>query len=351
MAAKKAAHVMTAEEISTFCDEIAMMLGSGMQLYDGVEALAQTYAETPRAALYQHISERMVATGSLYESLKESGEWPAYLVEMAGVGERTGRLEDVMKGLSSYYSREGRIRDAVVSAVTYPLVLAVMVMVIVVVMIVTVLPVFQRMLGSMGVTMTSSGAALMNIGLTIGWVVLAVIGVAIAVVLTVVLLLRFGNRNAVMRRLRAVLPPLRHVMEKLAASRITSVLSMMISSGFPMDEALRMVPPVLEDQVAEERVTGISQALDNGVSFGEALEQSRILDEIHTRMVRMAVSIGSEDAVMAKLAASYEEQVESDISALVSVIEPSLVAMLCLVIGAILLSVMLPMGGIISSIL
>ena len=71
---------------------------------------------------------------------------------------------------------------------------------------------------------------------------------------------------------------------------------------------------------------------------------------LHTRMIRMGVEAGREDQVMAKIAATYEEEVEEGIAGLVSIIEPSLVALLSIVIGAVLLSVMLPMAGIISSI-
>lgn len=350
MAKAKAVNRISPEEISSFCDEIALMLGSGMQLYDGVETLAETYAGAPNAAMYQAISQGMTTTGSLYEALKQDARWPSHMVEMTGLGERTGRLEEVMKELSAYYSREKRIRDAVVSAVTYPVLLACMLLVIVFVMIAAVLPVFRRMLGSMSVSMTASGAAMMNLGQTAGWIVLVLVGLVVAAVLAVVMMLRFGRRQAVLDGLCRVLRPLQGLRGKLAASRTFSVMSMMISGGFPLEEALRMIPPVLDDPGAAAKVESISRAMEEGTAFGEALEQSGLLDRMHTRMIRMAVNVGREDEVMAKIAAVCEEQLEEDISNLVSIIEPTLVALLCVVIGAILLSVMLPMAGMISSI-
>ena len=351
MAEKKTARTIPAEEVSFFCEEIAMMLGAGMQLYDGVEALAETYADTSHAVLYKTVSEGMMMTGSLCEALKQDERWPVHMVEMTGIGERTGRLEDVMKGLAVYYSREKRIRDAVVGAVTYPMLLAVMLLVIVLVMIVAVLPVFRRMLGAMSVTMSASGAAMMNLGMTVGWIVIVLVGLVMLTVLGAVLMLRFGDRQEVLRAIERVFKPLRTLREKLAASRTFSVLSMMISGGFPLDDALSMIPPVLDDAQAIAKVEGIRQAMNEGTAFGEALEKSHFLDAVHTRMVRIAVNAGREDEVMGRIAATYEEQVEEDISNLVSIIEPTLVALLCLVIGAILLSVMLPMAGIISSIM
>lgn len=339
------------EELSSFCSEVAMMLSSGMQLYDGMEALAETYADTDRGPLYKEASEGMTRTGSLYEALQGEERWPVHLVEMVGVGERTGRLEDVMKGLSAYYDREARIRSAVVSAITYPLVLGIMLVLIVTIMIVMVVPVFTRVLSSMGVALTASGAAMTQIGTSVGWIVLALVGVILLTVLITLILLKTKHRQKVLQVLRNLFPSIRRISNKLAASRVFSVLSMMISSGFPMDEAMNMVPPVLTDMQAIDKVTTISQNMENGKPFADCLSESGLADEVHTRMIRIAIAAGQEDSVMAKIASIYEEQVEDSIGNLVSIIEPSLVAMLCIVIGAILMSVMLPMAGIITSLI
>ena len=342
---------IAAEELSSFCSEVAMMLSSGMQLYDGMEALAETYAETDRAGLYQTASEGMTRTGSLYEALQGDDRWPTHLVEMVGIGERTGRLEEVMNGLAQYYDREARIRAAVVSAITYPMVLGIMLVLIVVIMIVMVLPVFRRVMNSMGVVLTSSGAAMTNIGTTVGWVILALVGAVVIAVITILILLKTKHRQGVLQFLRKAFPPIRRISNKLAASRVFSVLSMMLSGGFPLDEALSMVPPVLTDMQAIDKVETIRKDMDSGRPFADALADSGLADEVHSRMIRIAISAGQEDQVMAKIAGIYESEVEDSISGLVSVIEPSLVAMLCIVIGAILLSVMLPMAGIITSLL
>ena len=81
------------------------------------------------------------------------------------------------------------------------------------------------------------------------------------------------------------------------------------------------------------------------------MEKSRLFDSLNNRMIRMGVAAGREDQVMNKIAGLYEEQVETGISQMVSIIEPTLIALLSVVIGAILLSVMLPMAGILSSML
>ncbi len=337
-------------ELSAFCSQVALMLGSGMALYDGMEALANAAKGSPEYPLYESVSAGVTETGSLHEALKRDGSWPAYLVEMAAIGERTGRLEEVMNGLAEYYEREGRIRRAIVSAITYPVVLGVMMLLIVLVMILMVLPVFRRVLGSMGVAMTASGEMMMQIGVNTGWIVLALVGLVVLAVLVCVILMRTNAREKTLNFLKNLFPPLRRITNRLASSRVASVLSMMLSGGFPLEEALEMVPSVLPDQAAANEVGAIRDKMNSGTSFADAVSESKLFDPLHARMIRMGVEAGREDQVMAKIAATYEEDVEDGIAGLVSIIEPTLVALLSIVIGAVLLSVMLPMAGIISSI-
>ena len=322
---------LTPMELSSFCLEVALMLGAGMALYSGMEALEKTYENDPHAQLYQAIGSGVVETGSLHDALEATHAFPRYMVEMCGIGEQTGHLEEVMQGLSVYYERESRIRQAVRSAVTYPLVLAVMMVLILLVLILKVMPVFRRVLGSMGVAMTSSGSAMMAVGTVIGWVVLVLVLLCTAGIIACVLLMKTQRRERVLAALRRVFPPLRQLSLRLASSRAASVLAMMLSGGFPLEQALEMVP--------------------QGESFSDALTSSRLFDEIHRQMLRMGIAAGREDQVMEKIAQTYEEQVEEGVSNLVSIIEPTMVAALSIVIGAVLLSVMLPMAGIISSIL
>ena len=96
--------VLTSEELSVFCDQIALMLESGMTLKDGIDMLAEDEEkENARVRPYSLMRETIEETGSLYIAMKErESEWPHYMIEMVGIGEETGRLEDIMRNLSAY---------------------------------------------------------------------------------------------------------------------------------------------------------------------------------------------------------------------------------------------------------
>ena len=224
-----------------------------------------------------------------------------------------------------------------------------MMLLIVLVLILRILPVFRRVLNSMGVAMTASGTMMMNIGTRVGWIVLILVAVAVLAVVVCAVLLRTKRRDATLSFLRGAFPPVKRLVTKIASSRVASVLSMMLNGGFPLQEALEVVPAVLDDREAAEKVRAISGKMGEGMAFEDAIAESGLFDEMHSRMIRMGMNAGRGDQVMEKIAKLYEEQAEDGISGLVSIIEPTLVAVLSVVIGAILLAVMLPMAGVIAS--
>ena len=348
--AEKKKVTMTSEELSSFCDQIALMLNSGMTLRDGMEMLAEDETrEKAKSHPYNDLLQTVEETGSLYAALKDQEErWPQYMIEMVGIGEETGRLEDIMVNLSSYYQREGRIRSAAVSAVTYPMVLGVMLVVIIAVLLWRVLPVFRRVLESLGVD-AGSGSALMRIGTAAGWIVLALIGLAVIAALVILILTKTKYRAKVLSTLRNAFPPVRKVMQKLSSARVAGILGLMLSSGFPMENALEMAPAALTDEESAAKVRMIREHMMRDETFSEALAKSGLFADFHNRMLKVGAVSGHEPQVMTKIAEIYEEQAEDELGRLISIIEPTLVALLCVVIGAILLSVMLPMAGVLSA--
>ena len=129
MAGKEKQRISSAE-IASFCNQIGLILEAGLPLYDGLESMCISVKGTKEEALYKAVFDGFNETGSLHSALKKEGSWPDYMTELIGIGEQTGQLEYVVKGLAVYYERESRLRSAITSAVTYPLVLGVLLVII-----------------------------------------------------------------------------------------------------------------------------------------------------------------------------------------------------------------------------
>jgi type IV pilus assembly protein PilC len=337
------------DETAMFCEQVALLLKSGIALYDGIEALCNNYAATRYGEKFQRLNETMKRTGSLYESISALNIFPPYMTQMVRVGEQAGTLERVMQGLAAYYTREAQVRATVRSAVTYPLLMVGLMTLVVVVLVVQVLPMFSEVLRNLGGDLSASTTARMDAGLGAGVFVLTMAGLVLLAVIGVALLLRSKKRDQVIRFLLRAFRPLRHVADKLSAGRFASVMAMLMGSGFPLDQAMDLMPGVMTDEGSCAKVENVRARMQEGAAFAEAIEGARIFEPIHGKMIRVGVMAGQTETVMERLAETYQDEVDDGIRRLVSAIEPTLVAIMSIVIGGILLSVMLPLASLMSS--
>lgn len=299
----------------------------------------------------------MEETGSLYEALITSKVFPPYLCSMVQIGEQSGRLDDVMASLSEHYHREEEMARNIKSAVTYPLVMLGMMMVVIFVLIVKVLPVFNEVFRQLGTGLTGISGTILSLGNTISryaalLVILAVLLVILAVLLaTVFLYFAFTakGRHQIGSFARSFFLT-KNLMEKIACSRFASGMYLSLSSGLDTDQSLEMVSRLVEHPVIQAKIKQIQELILEGTSFADAVTKSSIFSGIYTRMVSIGYKTGSMDDVMKQISVQYDEEIDARMTDLVAKLEPTLVAILSIVVGLILLSVMLPLMGIMSNI-
>ena len=139
-------------------------------------------------------------------------------------------------------------------------------------------------------------------------------------------------------------------MEKIACSRFASGMYLSLSSGLDTDQSLEMVSRLVDHPVIQEKIQNIQALIMEGTSFADAVSQTNMFSGIYARMVSIGYKTGAMDDVMKQISVQYDEEIDSLMSDLVAKLEPTLVAILSIIVGLILLSVMLPLMGIMSNI-
>lgn len=338
---------LSSQETALFCKQVAMILKAGIPLHDGLNAIYETYKDTANGPKFEQLLHGIENSNSLYESVKAMQLFPPYMVNMLRIGEKTGKLDDVMQSLSVYFSRDAKIRSAVKSAVTYPLTLIGIMAVVIMVLVIKVLPIFTQIYGNLGTDLYAS--PLMNLGVVLGKTVLVIVGILLVVILLIALLLKTRHKNSVLKAIYRIFPPARTVENKVFAGRFASVVAMMYASGYNLEETMELIPTIISDDSFVQRIEGIGKALNENKNFSEAISKAEIFDGLHNQMIHVGAAAGQLGTVMQDLADLYDEEIEESISSLIALIEPTSVAILSVVIGGILLSVMLPLISIISS--
>ena len=173
--------LLTPSEISAFCAQMSMILKSGIALTEGVEIMFDDAGSPGGREILGTVLEELEKGAPLYVALSKSGKFPDYMLTMVEIGEAAGRLENVMDSLTSFYEREEAVSRAVRSAITYPLVMIVMMLAVITILVVQVMPIFNEVFQGLGAQMTGFSLAVMNFGEALGRYSFAVLGIVVCI--------------------------------------------------------------------------------------------------------------------------------------------------------------------------
>ncbi|WP_101697752.1 type II secretion system F family protein [Clostridium minihomine] len=342
--------VFTVRELSVFCSQISWLLKAAIPLEEGIAAICDNM-ENPRQKQHLNsIRDTLSENGSFCYALNSSGIFPRYMIHMIDIGEKTGKLDDVMASLALYYEREDQMKTQIKSAVTYPLILIFMISAVMLVLISKILPIFQQVFEGLSADFSSSSIAAVHTGALVGKIALAAMLLLAVAILFSFWAIKTEKGKRCFLSLSYRLPFLSKMMDQLDAAQFASVFSLLLSSGYDLSQSLELLPGILKTPSAIRKAQAVSQAVTNGESFSPSLQQTGLFPGIYTSMIRVGESAGNLDNVMNQIAETYQEEAMGRMNQAVSLIEPLLVGLLSIVIGAILLSIMLPLIGIMSGI-
>ena len=344
---------LTSADVGVFCEGMAMMLAAGIQVDEALSLLDIRRASARLSCVCEEAYRAVLSGCGLAEAMRRTGAFPRHAVDMVAVGERTGRLEQTLRRLTSYYDEESRVFAKVRTAVGYPAALLCVMAVIVAFTVWVVLPVFIRVYESMAGSLTAGSSAAIAASVVIGWVALIVTLLGAAATVAAVVASRTPRGNALLIKVLERLPFTRGAMEKLALSRFTLALSTYIASGVNDDVAMaESIKTIEHPQVlahAEEALRLMEDA-ERSRGLSAAIAESCLFDALYARMIVIGARTGSVENVLAGLGETFFNEAADRVDRVIDSVEPLLAALLTIAVGTTLISVMLPLIGIMGSI-
>ncbi len=347
-----AVQILSEEQISVFCRSLAMMLRSGVTMQEAVELFVQD-GDDASPLLHSTAQQMEKALGegqSFAQTARDTGAFPEYALGVFSMAELSGRLDEVLDRLADYYDRQHALNERLRSTLTYPVALLLMMCCVLSVLVFSVLPMFVRVYNSLTGSLAASSYAYVLAASLIGRVslVLAVAVSAVLLVLTVMLHTQKGREklNGPMERSRFTCKAAR----QLAVSQMADTVSTMLASGAEEDSAL-------EQCIRQTSHTGLRTALQacrsdmqQGTGMAQAFLRHKVLPPLYARMLQGGSESGSLPAAMESVALRMGQEAENALCRLIDDIEPVLIGFLTVSVGFTLLSVMLPLLGILSAV-
>lgn len=337
-------------ELSSFCGQIALILKSGISSLEGLTIMLEDSTSPDEKIILQGLCDHMQMGGSLYEAMKEQDVFPSYMVNMIQIGEETGTLDEVMAALQNHYEREDAINKSIRGAITYPVIMTGMMAVVIVILLVKVMPIFNQVFIQLGSEMSGFSRALMDVGNVINRYSVVFIAVLVIVAGLAFYGLFTKSGKKMFLKLGYKFKFTRTICEEIAACRFASGMALTLGSGLNPERSFELVNSLNDDEYFQKKLDECQKEIEQGVDLSLALVSSGMFTGIYGRMASIGSKTGTMDQVMEQIATLYQDDVDTRTNNLLAILEPTLVILLSLMVGVILLSVMLPLMGIMSSI-
>ena len=336
--------------VSAFCESMAMMVQSGIQID---EAVALLHSESESGGMLAQGLERMQTLleqgSSLADAMKSTDIFPAFAVQMIEAGESSGRLENVLFRLARYYAEQKTLSEKLRGAVTYPAAMLVLIIAVLTVMLTIVLPAFRAVYDRLTGSLAASSYAYIRwagVFCTAALVAMALLACALVVGL---LLWKNGRREPVLCVLEK-LPRCRAILDTNALFRFSSAVSTFIASGEMQDEAVLKSIPMADSKPLEEKLQRLASHMEEGHSLAQAAYDEALLEPVYGRMLLAGERSGGLEHVLGRLTELLEENTVHQVDRLVEIVGPALSGVLMVTIGLTLISVMLPLIGMMNAI-
>jgi type IV pilus assembly protein PilC len=261
---------------------------------------------------------------------------------MVKAGESSGTLDDILDRVATYLEKSNALQKKIKSALIYPAVVSFMALAITLVMILKVIPVFKDIFAGFGAKLPAPTQFLINLSDFMTGHFFMFIIIIVAIVLAVRFYLNTDTGKINVDSLKLKVPVFGPLFKKVAISKFTRTLSTLIKSGVPILAALEIVAKTAGNLVVEKAVNSVRNNVREGENIATPLAKSGIFPPMVTRMVSVGEKSGELEKMLLKIADFFDEQVDTSVDGLTSMIEPLIIAFLGIIIGGIVLCMFLP---------
>jgi len=266
-------------------------------------------------------------------------------VNMVKAGEAGGALEVILQRLAEFKEKSQSLKRKVIGAMVYPAVVIMAAVGILIFIMVAIIPKFEKIFREFGLKLPALTQFLIDVSMWCSkyWWSLPLVPLGIWLLFKLIRLSRAGNYA--LDRMTLWIPIVGRIVEKTIVARTMRTLGTLVSSGVPILESLSIVRETANNAVFERMFQRVYESIREGDTIAEPLRESHLVDDMVTNMVEVGEETGDLDTMLYKIADFYDEEVDTAVKSLISLLEPIMIIVLGGIIGTIVVALFLPMLG------
>ncbi|HCS78423.1 TPA: hypothetical protein DIV55_01635 [Patescibacteria group bacterium] len=334
----------------TFCRYISTMLSSGLSLSDGISVLREETKQPFMRSLLSDMSyslEQGKQLSSVFERYPHVFE--PYFLTLTRAGEASGTLADVFKYLESELRAEYSLSSKVKGALLYPAIIFIAMLSIGILMFFFIMPQIGKVFLSLRLTLPWITRTLFTVSIAMSKQMLPIAVLAVLGVIGGFFLLRRPAVRELLFRLIKPIPMIRNLIKEVDLARFNRIFSTLLKSAVPITEALEISLTSLSWFEYKELARKLPEEISKGKALSQAVKEQKVFPTLMVQMIAAGERSGTLDATLADLASFYEEEVEEQLKNLTQILEPMLMLLVGIGVGAMILSIIAPIYSVVGS--
>jgi type IV pilus assembly protein PilC len=332
------------KQLTQFTRQFSTLIDAGLPIVRSLKILQEQCKPGTLKNTLMDVTEDVQGGTSLSEAMgKHPRVYDRLYVNMVRAGEAGGVLDVILQRLADFMEKAQRLKRKVVGALIYPTAVISIALGILAFIMVFIIPKFQKMFDELGVELPIPTQILIAVSHFVTHQVVLLLAIPIGFLIFLKVAGRHPAGRLMIDKAKLKIPIMGEVILKASVSRFTRTLGTLISSGVAILEALSIVKGATGNSVIANAIGEVHNSIREGDTIAQPLRQSKCFDEIVVNMIEVGEETGELDKMMIKVADNYDEEVDATISGMMSLFEPFLIIFLGFSVGAIVISLFLPM--------
>jgi type IV pilus assembly protein PilC len=340
---KTAGGTVALADLVVFTRQLATMIDAGLAMVQSLQALAEQTSNKVMRDIIKDVCTRVEGGDSFSSALQKHPKvFNRLYVCMVEAGEKGGLLAEILSRLATYLENTARLRKKVKSAMMYPTAVTVIAIAITIFLLVKVIPVFKDIFSGFGAQLPAPTQFLLKVSDIVKYYFLYLMIGGAAVVYGWFAYIKTKQGREFWDRTRIRLPIFGSIAHKICLARFTRTLASLIRSGVPILEVLNIVANTCGNVVMAKAIRSASTDIERGEGMSLALSKHPIFPSMIIRMMTAGEQTGKIDSMLERVADFLDEEIETTLAGLTSLIEPLLIVFLGVVIGGMVICMFLP---------
>jgi type IV pilus assembly protein PilC len=337
------------KNLAVFTRQFSVMIDAGLPLVQCLEILGTQEEDKNFSSVILQVRADVEGGASLADAMKKHPKaFDALYSNMIAAGEAGGILDGILKRLAEYIEKAVKLKSQVKSAMVYPIAIIVIATGVVTVILWKVIPTFGNLFAGLGAELPLPTRIVMAASDLLVKFMPYIIVAGIAITMGVK---RYYGTSGGRHQIDAMLlklPVMGMILRKIAVARFCRTMSTLLASGVPILDGLDITARTSGNAIIEDAIQTTRKSIERGETIAAPLKQTAVFPPMVVQMIGVGEATGALDTMLSKIADFYEEEVDTAVAGMLTLLEPIMIAFLGIVVGGIVIAMYLPIFGLIS---